>query len=90
MDLTPCWVGFDFCSEVGPEPTLGTKLTCRKATFFHPSRSCSCRSASTKGMLSISPRVPPSSMIQTSGGSVSPSTGDIATCWMQRIISSVT
>ena len=68
MDIicfTECWVGLVFCS--GGLPIVGTRDTWAKQRFLYPRFSCNCRNASTKGMLSISPKVPPSSTMHTSG-----------------------
>lgn len=58
--------------------------------FLGPASWRSWVSASTKGMLSISPTVPPSSMIHTSGSSLDPSTGTLATRLIQSLMAFVT
>jgi len=53
----------------------GGKEGGREGRRTYPTRSCSCRRASTKGILSMSPTVPPSSITHTSGASPVSSTG---------------
>mmetsp|Transcript_10287 Transcript_10287/g.38139 ORF Transcript_10287/g.38139 Transcript_10287/m.38139 type:complete len:353 (+) Transcript_10287:527-1585(+) len=86
---TECCVGFVFCSPPSA-PTTGTSETCTKQKLCVPTRHCSCRTASMKGIDSISPTVPPSSMMQTSGCPSCPSTGIFATRSIHSWISSVT
>ena len=62
--FTECWVGFDLCSS---EPRRnGTSVTCMKRLFPLPSSSAICLAASRNGWDSISPIVPPISVITTS------------------------
>ena len=62
---TECWVGLVFSSPDGAR--YGISETCRKNTLSRP-RSCrTCRAASRNGSDSISPTVPPISVITTSG-----------------------
>ena len=85
---TLCCVGLVFCSPT--TPSTGTRLTCTTHMFFGPTRNWNWRSASTKGMLSMSPTVPPSSMTHTVGMRVLPSTGTWLTRSIHSWISSVT
>ncbi len=62
--LTECWVGFDLCS---PEPfKYGTRVTWIKREFSGPTSWLTCLMASKNGWLSISPAVPPISVITMS------------------------
>ena len=81
-----CCVGFVFCSPF----TIGTSETCIWRKLFFPARLRSERMASMKGPLSMSPTVPPSSMMQTSGCSLVPSTGMRETRSIQSWMASVT
>ena len=79
---TECWVGLVFCS---PEaPMNGTSETCTKKTFWRPSSCRICRADSMKGCDSMSPTVPPISVMMTSGWGSS-----VACSRMRRLISSV-
>ena len=57
-------LSFVFCS---PELGVGTRDTCIFKKFSLPILNSNCRNASTKCIDSMSPMVPPSSIIQTSG-----------------------
>ena len=79
---TECWVGLVFCS---PEaPMNGTSDTCTKNTFLRPSSWRTWRADSMNGCDSMSPTVPPISVMITSGFGVSD-----ACSRMRRLISSV-
>mmetsp|Transcript_29679 Transcript_29679/g.75615 ORF Transcript_29679/g.75615 Transcript_29679/m.75615 type:complete len:231 (-) Transcript_29679:605-1297(-) len=65
---TECCVGLVFCSPT--TPMTGTSDTCTLHMLSEPTLNWNWRSASMKGMLSMSPTVPPSSMTHTSGGPV--------------------
>ena len=78
--VTECWVGLVFCSPAGP--MNGTSVTWTKATLLRPMSSRNCRIASRKGRISMSPTVPPISVMTTS-------TSSPASRLMRRLISSV-
>ena len=62
--LTECCVGFDLCSS---EPRKnGTSVTWIKRLFSRPTSREICRTASIKGCDSMSPMVPPISVMTTS------------------------
>mmetsp|Transcript_1626 Transcript_1626/g.4201 ORF Transcript_1626/g.4201 Transcript_1626/m.4201 type:complete len:344 (+) Transcript_1626:407-1438(+) len=84
---TLCCVGLVFCSPTTPR--MGTRLTCTLRKLASPTRNWNWRSASTNGMDSMSPTVPPSSMTQTSGTPSWPSTGMCATRSIQSWMASV-
>ena len=86
--LHGCCVGFVFCSPTAP--TTGTSETWMRQKFSDPTRHWNWRSASMNGIDSMSPTVPPSSMMHTSGGSGWPSTEICATRSIHSWISSVT
>ena len=85
---TLCWVGLVFCSPTTPR--TGTRETCTLQKLDGPTRNWNWRSASTKGMDSMSPTVPPSSITHTSAGPGLPSTGTWATrsihSWMASVM----
>ena len=61
---TECWAGFVLCS---PEHlSQGTSTTWRNMQFSRPFSRLIWRSASKKGWLSMSPMVPPISVMTTS------------------------
>ena len=62
---TECWVGLVFSSPDGAR--YGTSDTCRKKTLSRPTSWRTCRAASRNGCDSMSPTVPPISVITTSG-----------------------
>ena len=62
---TECWVGLVLSSPEGP--MKGTSEQCRKKQFSRPTSWRTCRAASRKGSDSMSPTVPPISVITTSG-----------------------
>ena len=62
--LTECWVGLDLCSS---EPLRkGTSVTWMNRLFSLPTSREICRTASMKGWDSMSPMVPPISVMTTS------------------------
>ena len=61
----------------------GTSVTWMKHTFWRPASRRNCRMASRNGRISMSPTVPPTSVITTS-------TSSLASRAMRRLISSVT
>ena len=61
---TECWVGLVFSSPDGP--MNGTSETCRKKQLSRPMSCRTWRAASRKGSDSMSPTVPPISVITTS------------------------
>ena len=61
---TLCWVGLVFSSPEGP--MYGSRLTCRKKQRSRPISCLICRMASRNGSDSMSPTVPPTSVITTS------------------------
>ena len=64
---TECCVGLVLIS---PEARrYGSKVRCMKRTFSRPFSSPNCRMASKKGRLSMSPTVPPISLMTTSTSS---------------------
>ena len=76
--LDPLWpleLGLVFCSPL----ITGTRETSNQHEFSLPTLNWNCLRASMKGALSISPTVPPSSMIQTSGSIPVSSTGILET-----------
>mmetsp|Transcript_3181 Transcript_3181/g.11503 ORF Transcript_3181/g.11503 Transcript_3181/m.11503 type:complete len:327 (+) Transcript_3181:525-1505(+) len=83
---TLCWVGLVFCSPTTPR--VGTRLTWMLHRLPSPMRNWNCRSASTKGIDSMSPTVPPSS-ITVRSGAVSPATGTLDTRSIQSWMASV-
>ena len=64
---TECWVGLVFSSWEGP--MKGTRETCTKNTLSRPRSWRTCRAASRKGCDSMSPTVPPISVMTTSTSS---------------------
>ena len=62
---TECWVGLVFCSP--DAPMNGTSETCTKNTFLRPSSWRTWRADSMNGCDSMSPTVPPISVMMTSG-----------------------
>ena len=66
---TECWVGLVFSSPDGP--MYGTSETCRKKTLSRPTSWRTWRAASRNGSDSMSPTVPPISVMMTSGASTS-------------------
>ncbi len=67
--LAECWVGLDFSS---PEPGMDTmRDTWMNITFCRPRSAATCRMASKKGWLSMSPTVPPISTMAASASSPS-------------------
>jgi len=83
---TECCVGLVFCS---PEaPMNGTSETCTKNTFLRPSSWRTWRADSMNGCDSMSPTVPPISVMITSGAGV-PSSPGCACSRIRRLISSV-
>ncbi len=64
---TECWVGLVFSSWDGP--MKGTRETCTKNTFSRPMSWRTWRAASRKGWDSMSPTVPPTSVMITSTSS---------------------
>ncbi len=62
---TECWVGLVLSSPVGP--MNGMRETWTNATFSRPTSLRNWRIASRNGRLSMSPTVPPTSTITTSG-----------------------
>mmetsp|Transcript_55573 Transcript_55573/g.176451 ORF Transcript_55573/g.176451 Transcript_55573/m.176451 type:complete len:341 (-) Transcript_55573:447-1469(-) len=85
--MTECCVGFVFCSF--DSPSTGTRDTWMRHMLSLPTRNWNWRSASTKGIDSMSPTVPPSSMMHTSGVPSLPSTAWWATRSIQSWIASV-
>ena len=83
---TECWVGLVFCSP--DAPMNGTSDTCTKNTFLRPSSWRTWRADSMNGWLSMSPTVPPISVMITSGAG-SPSCPGCACRRIRRLISSV-
>ncbi len=79
---TLCWVGFVFSSSAAL--MKGTSVAWMKATFSWPTSSLNWRRASRKGSPSMSPVVPPISVMMMSMSSRS------ATSWMRFLITSVT
>mmetsp|Transcript_16374 Transcript_16374/g.44882 ORF Transcript_16374/g.44882 Transcript_16374/m.44882 type:complete len:220 (-) Transcript_16374:337-996(-) len=84
---TLCCVGFVFCSPT--TPMTGTSDTCTLHKLPGPTLNWNWRRASMKGMDSMSPMVPPSSITHTSGTPALPSTGRCATRWIQSWMASV-
>ena len=79
--VTECCVGFVFCSPEAPRN--GTSETCTKKMFCLPSSWRICRADSMNGCDSMSPTVPPISVMITSG------CGSPSDCRrMRRLISS--
>lgn len=78
---TDCCVGFVFCSPT--VPNIGTRVVWMKQMLVFPTSMPSCLTASRKGMPSMSPTVPPISIMQTSALSFS------ATSLISLLISSV-
>ena len=62
---TECCVGLVFCSP--DAPMYGTSETCTKNTFLRPSSWRTWRADSMNGCYSMSPTVPPISVMITSG-----------------------
>ena len=74
---TECWVGLVFCSP--DAPMNGTSETCTKNTLLRPSSWRTWRADSMNGCDSMSPTVPPISVMITSGGaSRSPAAASVA------------
>mmetsp|Transcript_6492 Transcript_6492/g.19583 ORF Transcript_6492/g.19583 Transcript_6492/m.19583 type:complete len:226 (-) Transcript_6492:324-1001(-) len=84
---TLCCVGLVFCSPTTPR--TGTRLTCTVHTSWASCLNWNCLKASRKGPDSMSPTVPPSSMMHTSGVWPDPSTGMWATLSIQFWMASV-
>ena len=82
---TECWVGLVFSSPEGARN--GTSDTCRKKQFSRPTSWRTWRAASRNGSDSMSPTVPPTSVITTSGRL--PSASGSAMAMIRRLISSV-
>ena len=82
---TECWVGLVFSSPDGAR--YGTSETCRKKQLSRPTSWRTCRAASRNGSDSMSPTVPPTSVMTTSGVTPSSSGADIAR--MRSLISLV-
>ena len=82
---TECWVGLVLSSPDGA--MYGTSEQCRKKQFSRPTSWRTWRAASRKGSDSISPTVPPISVITTSGRC--PSASGSAIARMRLLISSV-
>ena len=82
---TECWVGLVLSSPEGARN--GTSETCRKKQLSRPTSWRTCRAASRNGSDSMSPTVPPTSVITTSGVMPSSSGADIAR--MRSLISLV-
>ena len=61
---TECWVGLVFSSPDGP--MYGSSETCRKKTLSRPISWRTWRTASRNGSDSMSPTVPPTSVMTTS------------------------
>ena len=61
---TECWVGLVFSSPLGP--MYGSSETCRKKQRSRPISCLIWRIASRNGRLSMSPTVPPTSVMTTS------------------------
>ena len=78
---TECWVGLVFSSPAWPRK--GTSVRCRNMQRARPSSTWNWRSASRNGSDSMSPTVPPISVITMSTSSAS------ATRRMRFLISSV-
>lgn len=103
--LTLAWVGLVFGSPVDlgcwfplsvsiypqhlSQLTWGTRETWTQQKLSVLTRNWNWRKASTKGMPSMSPMVPPSSMMQTSGSFPSSVTGILATFSTHSWIASV-
>ena len=81
---TECWVGLVFSSPEGP--MNGTSETCRKNTLSRPTSWRTCRAASRNGSDSMSPTVPPTSVITTS---MSPWSSEPPMARMRSLISLV-
>ena len=79
---TECCVGLVFSSPV--TSMYGTRVQWMYITLSRPTWFRNWRIASRNGRLSMSPTVPPISVITTS------TSDDWATRWMRRLISSVT
>ena len=79
--FTECWVGFVFSSPAWP--MNGTSVRCRKMQRSRPSSVWSWRIASRNGSDSMSPTVPPISVITKSRSC------DSATSFTRCLISSV-
>ena len=62
---TECWVGLVFSSPDGARN--GSSETCRKKQLSRPTSWRTCLAASRNGSDSMSPTVPPTSVITTSG-----------------------
>ena len=86
--LTPCCVGFVFCSPTTPRH--GTSETCTRQKFSRFTWNWNCRRASKNTADSMSPTVPPTSTKQTSGAPGRPSVGTRATFSIHSWISFVT
>lgn len=84
--LTELCVGFVLGSPVALGS--GTRDTCARQKFSRFTRNWNCLKASTKGMPSMSPMVPPSSMMQTCGFE-EPCTGVCATFSTHSCMASV-
>ncbi len=61
---TECWVGLVLSSPLGP--MYGIRLTCKKKQRSRPTSCRTCRAASRNGSDSMSPTVPPTSVMTTS------------------------
>ena len=82
---TECWVGLVLSSPAAGRK--GMSETCTNATFSRPRSARTWRAASRNGWDSMSPTVPPISVMMTSG--TSPSAPGAAWARMTRLISSV-
>ena len=82
---TECWVGLVLSSPLGPR--YGMSETCTKNTLSRPMSWRTCRAASRNGWDSMSPTVPPTSVMMMSGTS-SPCAG-LAWARIRYLISSV-
>ena len=82
---TECWVGLVLSSPAAGRK--GISDTCTKATLARPMSARTCRAASRKGWDSMSPTVPPISVMITSGAL--PSLSGSAWARITRLISSV-
>ena len=82
---TECCVGLVFSSPDGAR--YGTSETCRKKQLSRPTSWRTCRAASRNGSDSMSPTVPPTSVITTSGAA--PSSSGAAIAKMRSLISLV-
>ena len=68
---TLCWVGLVFISSLGA--MYGARVTWMEAELAGPTSLRNCRTASRNGRISMSPTVPPTSVMTTSASVRSPS-----------------